>query len=249
HRNLVSIITCCSSLDTKGNDFRAIVFDFMPRYSLDRWLKPRSNEKTYKLSLTHLLNIAIDVADAIDYLHNSSRPTVVHCDLKPSNILLGSDWTAYVADFGLAKLVGESTDQTNLNTGTESTVGIRGTIGYVAPEYGGGGQASVAGDAYSFGVTLLEMFTGKAPTDEMFQEGLTLHLLAEAGLPDKISEIIDPKLLHDELYDNDSAMLNCLASVIGVGVSCSKDNPSERMNMKHAAAKLHRIREVLEGIS
>ncbi|CAN6349666.1 unnamed protein product [Urochloa humidicola] len=248
HRNLISIITCCSSLDSRGNDFRALVFDFMPRYSLDRWLKPRSNEQTHKLSFTHLLNIAIDVADAMDYLHNSSWPTVIHCDLKPNNILLGSDWTAYVADFGLAKLVGESTDQSNLNTGTESTVGIRGTIGYVAPEYGGGGRASVAGDAYSFGVTLLEMFTGKAPTDDMFIEGLTLHLLAEAGLPDKISEIIDPKLLHDELYDNDSEILNCLALVIGVGVSCSKDDPSERMSMKHAAAKLHRIREVLEGI-
>ncbi|CAL4910412.1 unnamed protein product [Urochloa decumbens] len=248
HRNLISIITCCSSLDSRGNDFRALVFNFKPRYSLDRWLKPRSNEKAHKLSLTHLLNIAVDVADAIDYLHNSSWPTVIHCDLKPSNILLSSDWTAHVADFGLAKLVGESTDQTNLNIGTESTVGIGGTIGYVAPEYGSGGQASVAGDAYSFGVTLLEMFTGKAPTDEMFQEGLTLHLFSQAGLPDNISEIIDPKLLHDELYGNDSEILSCLALVIGVGVSCSKENPSERMSMKHAAAKLHRIREVLEGI-
>ena len=57
---------------------------------------------------------------------------MVHCDLKPSNILLGSDWTAHVADFGLAKLVGESIDQSNFNAGTESTIGIRGTIGYVA---------------------------------------------------------------------------------------------------------------------
>ncbi|KAJ1261556.1 hypothetical protein BS78_09G038900 [Paspalum vaginatum] len=243
HRNLIDIITCCSSMDSRGNDFRALVFDFMPRYSLDRWLRPRSNEQTHKLSLTQLLNIAIDVADALDYLHNNSYPTVIHCDLKPSNILLGSDWTAYVSDFGLAKLVGESMDQSNLNVGTESTIGIRGTIGYVAPEYGAGGPASVEGDAYSFGVTLLEMFTGKAPTDDMFVEGLTLHSLTEAGLPDKLSEIIDPDLLHNELNDNDSRILNCLASVAEVGVSCSKHNPSERMNMKHAAAKLHRIRD------
>ncbi|KAJ1269818.1 hypothetical protein BS78_06G007100 [Paspalum vaginatum] len=243
HRNLINIITCCSSMDSRGNDFRALVFDFMPRYSLDRWLRPRSDEQMHKLSLTQLLNIAIDVADALDYLHNSSCPTVIHCDLKPSNILLGSDWIAYVADFGLAKLVGESMDQPNLNAGTESTIGIRGTIGYVAPEYGAGGQASVEGDAYSFGVTLLEMFTGKAPTDDMFIEGLTLHLLVEAGLSDNISEIIDPELLHSELDDNDLGILNSLDSVLGVGVSCSKDNPSERMNMKTAAAKLHKIRE------
>jgi len=133
HRNLINIITCCSSIDSRGNDFQALVFDFMPRYSLDRWLHPRSNEQTHKLSLTQLMNIATDVADALDYLHNSSCPTVIHCDLKPSNILLGSDWTAYVADFGLAKLIGESMDRSNLNIGTESTIGIRGTTGYVAP--------------------------------------------------------------------------------------------------------------------
>ena len=57
-----------------------------------------------------MILVATDVADVLDYLHNSSWPTVIHCDLKPSNILLGSDWTAYVADFGLSKLVGESTD-------------------------------------------------------------------------------------------------------------------------------------------
>jgi serine/threonine protein kinase len=120
-------------MDSRGNDFQSLVFDFMPRYSLDRWLHPRSNEQTDKLSLSQLLNIAIDVADALDYLHNSSCPTVIHCDLKPSNILLGCDWTAYVADFGIAKLIDESMDQSNLNIGTESTIGIRGTIGYVAP--------------------------------------------------------------------------------------------------------------------
>jgi serine/threonine protein kinase len=54
------------------------------------------------------LNIAVDVADAIDYLHNNSPPSVIHCDMKPNNILLDSDWTAYVADFGLSKLIGES---------------------------------------------------------------------------------------------------------------------------------------------
>lgn len=117
----------------------------------------------------------------------------------------------------------------------------------ILAEYGAGGQASVVGDAYSFGITLLEMFTGKAPTDNMFREGLTLHLHAEMTLPEKISEIIDPALLHVEQYDTDAEILTCLSSVIEVGVSCSKENPSERMDMKHAAAKLNRIREVMES--
>lgn len=131
HRNLINIITCCSSIDPSGNEFRALVFEFMPNLSLDRWLHPGTDEQWHKLSTVHLLNIVIDVADALDYLHNNSRPPVIHCDLKPGNILLGSEWTAYVADFGLSKLVGEHIDQSRLNS--RNSFGIRGTIGYVAP--------------------------------------------------------------------------------------------------------------------
>ncbi|XBJ04953.1 hypothetical protein VPH35_023814 [Triticum aestivum] len=237
HRNLINIITCCSSIDPNGNDFRAIV--------LDRWLHPRADEQWHKLSIVQLLNIAVDAADALDYLHNNSRPSVIHCDLKPSNILLGSDWTAKVADFGLSKLVGEYTGISGFNSG--SSVGIRGTIGYVAPEYGLGGQVSVAGDAYSFGITLLEMFTGRAPTDDMFRDGLSLHLFAEMACPDRIPEIIDPALLQvQHPYDDDDARLDnalaCLASVIRIGILCSKETPSERMNMENVATELNKIR-------
>lgn len=246
HRNLINIITCCSSVDTRGNDFQALVFEFMPNYSLDRWLHPRTDEQLHKLNLIQLLNIAVDVADAIDYLHNNSRPSVIHCDLKPNNILLDSDWTAYVADFGLSKLIGESVNISGSYTG--SSIGIRGTVGYVAPEYGAGGPVSTAGDAYSFGITLLEMFTGRAPTDDMFREGLSLHLFAEMALPDKLTEIVDTVLLEVQPCENaakDDKILACLASVVRVGISCSKQIPSERMSMKDAAIELHRIRYVV----
>lgn len=109
-------------------------------------------------------------------------------------------------------------------------------------EYGLGGQVSVAGDAYSFGITLLEMFTGRTPTDDMFKEGLSLHLFAEMAYPDKISEIIDPVLLQMQPYEIDDEGLDnalaCLASVIRIGILCSKDTPSGRMNMKTAAIEL-----------
>ncbi|AQK78423.1 Putative leucine-rich repeat receptor-like protein kinase family protein [Zea mays] len=247
HRNLIDIITCCSSVDTRGNDFQALVFEFMPNYSLDRWLHQQTDEQLHKLNLIQLLNIAVDVADAIDYLHNNSRPSVIHCDLKPNNILLDSDWTAYVADFGLSKLIGESMNISGSYSG--SSIGIRGTVGYVAPEYGGGGHVSTAGDAYSFGVTLLEMFTGRAPTDDMFIDGLSLHLFAEMALPDKLTEIVDAVLLEVQPYENTAnydKILACLASVVRVGISCSKQTPSERMSMKDAAIELHGIRDVVK---
>jgi hypothetical protein len=92
------------------------------------------------------------------------------------------------------------------------------------------------------------MFTGKAPTDDMFREGLSLHLFAEMALPDKLPEIVDTVLLEVQPYENAAKydkILACLASVIRVGISCSKQTPSERMSMKNAAIELHRIRDVV----
>jgi serine/threonine protein kinase len=77
------------------------------------------------------LNIAVDVADAVDYLHSRCEPPVIHCDLKPSNILLDEDFVAHVGDFGLAKIVPEPAAEQRMNS--KSSVGIRGTIGYIAP--------------------------------------------------------------------------------------------------------------------
>lgn len=119
----------------------------------------------------------------------------------------------------------------------------------IVAEYGGGGHVSTAGDAYSFEVTLLEMFTGRAPTDDMFIDGLSLHLFAEMALPDKLTEIVDAVLLEVQPYENTAnydKILACLASVVRVGISCSKQTPSERMSMKDAAIELHRIRDVVK---
>ncbi|KAL7182353.1 hypothetical protein ACSBR1_041122 [Camellia fascicularis] len=90
HRNLVKIITACSSIDFKGNDFKALVFEFMENGSLENWLHPSLLEQhePKNLNFVQRLNIAIDVACALDYLHNHCEMAFVHCDLKPSNILL-----------------------------------------------------------------------------------------------------------------------------------------------------------------
>ncbi|KAM7466640.1 hypothetical protein LguiB_014202 [Lonicera macranthoides] len=125
HRNLVKIITSCSSIDFGGNDFKALVYEFMPNGSLERWL--HSNQEN--LNLHQRISVAIDVAFALDYLHHESGKPVIHCDLKPSNILLDVDMVAHVGDFGLAKF---STPESE-NANQSQSVGVKGTIGYAAP--------------------------------------------------------------------------------------------------------------------
>jgi serine/threonine protein kinase len=131
HRNLVKLITSCSSVDFKNNSFLALVYEYISNGSLEDWIKgKRKYENGNGLNLMERVNIAIDVACALDYLHNDSENPIVHCDLKPSNILLDEDMTAKVGDFGLARLlVQSSTDQVSIS----STHVLRGSIGYIPP--------------------------------------------------------------------------------------------------------------------
>ncbi|MQM14333.1 hypothetical protein Taro_047265 [Colocasia esculenta] len=191
HRNLVKIFTCCSSVDPSGNDFRALVFEFMPNGSLEQWLHPGERHASRRLTIAERLSIATDVACAIDYLHHHSHASIVHCDLKPSNVLLDDDMTAHVGDFGLARIL---SDEMGASTAPEQskTVRVRGTIGYVPPEYGMGGDVSTEGDVYSYGILLLEMFTGLRPTDGTFKDGSTLREHAKVVFPERVMEILDP---------------------------------------------------------
>uniref|UniRef100_A0A453SWV4 Protein kinase domain-containing protein n=1 Tax=Aegilops tauschii subsp. strangulata TaxID=200361 RepID=A0A453SWV4_AEGTS len=133
HRCLIKIITSCSSVDHQGEEFKALVFEFMPNGNLDGWLHPKSQEPTTNdtLSLAQRLDIAINIVDAVEYLHIYCQPLVIHCDLKPSNILLADDMSARVGDFGISRILQENTSE-RVQT-SYSTIGIKGSIGYVAP--------------------------------------------------------------------------------------------------------------------
>ncbi|XP_074279756.1 uncharacterized protein LOC141605024 [Silene latifolia] len=124
HRNLVGVITACSSIDFQRNDFKALVYEFMPNGSLDRWLHGFERN----MSLAQMVDVAIDAAHALIYLHHECETPIVHCDLKPSNILLDSDMVAHVGDFGLARFLTQPR-----HPNQSSTIGIKGTIGYAAP--------------------------------------------------------------------------------------------------------------------
>ncbi|XP_012442269.2 probable LRR receptor-like serine/threonine-protein kinase At3g47570 [Gossypium raimondii] len=187
HRNLLKIITSCSSIDYQGNEFKALVFEFMPNGSLESWLHEQHDQSRY-LNFAQRLDIAIDMANAIDYLHHGCETMVVHCDLKPSNVLLDDDMVAHVADFGMAKLL--STVTSNIGSDQTSSSVIKGTIGYVAPEYGMSGSVSPEGDIYSYGIMLLEMITGRRPTCDLFHDGLSLHNFCKMALQEGLKEIL-----------------------------------------------------------
>ncbi|MFS7956091.1 putative protein kinase RLK-Pelle-LRR-XII-1 family [Helianthus anomalus] len=242
HRNLLRIITSCSSIDFQGNDFKALVYEFMPKGSLHDWLY--ASEGTSRLNYIQITNILADVASALDYLHNHCVPIVVHGDLKPSNILLDDEMVAHVGDFGLARFLGTTSYQ-------NSSTGIRGTIGYAAPEYGLGSDMTTNGDVYSFGMLLLEVMTRKKPTDDVFNEGYSLHKFASMALPDHVMDVIDLNILniYQGVCEADAQKIEeCLASTIKIGVSCSVDSPSLRMNMEKVVHELRRIQNTLPNI-
>ncbi|XP_061343561.1 probable LRR receptor-like serine/threonine-protein kinase At3g47570 [Gastrolobium bilobum] len=243
HRNLLNILTCCSSVDYNGGDFKAIVFEFMPNGSLERLLhnNEESESTNMKLNFTHRLNIAIDVAHALEYLHHDFGQAVVHCDIKPSNVLLDDEIVAHLGDFGLARLLHGATGHSGGDQVSSSA--IKGTIGYVPPEYGAGVLVSPQGDIYSYGILLLEMLTGMKPTESMFGEDLSLHKFCEMAIPEGITEIVDSCLLIP--FADDNNIRESLVSFARIGVACSADFPAQRMVMKDVIVELHAIKQKL----
>ncbi|KAK7304743.1 hypothetical protein VNO77_42630 [Canavalia gladiata] len=253
HRNLVKILTCCSSMDYEGQEFKALVFEYMKNGSLEQWLhqeEAASVEHPRTLDLDQRLNIIIDVASALHYIHHECDQPIIHCDLKPSNVLLDDNMIAHVGDFGIARLLstinGTSHEQT-------STIEIKGTFGYAPPEYGTGFKVSTYGDMYSFGILVLEMLTGRRPTDEMFEDGQNLHKFVEISFDDNLFQILDPLLAsrveeatsaeEKSLNGLTSIVENCLISLFSIGLACSVESPKERMNIMDVIRELSIVKK------
>ncbi|XP_073261169.1 probable LRR receptor-like serine/threonine-protein kinase At3g47570 [Populus alba] len=224
HRNLVKIICSCSNLD-----FKALVLEYMPKGSLEKWLYSHN----YCLDIIQRVNIMIDVASALEYLHHGYPSPVVHCDLKPSNVLLDEDMVAHVCDFGIAKLLGENESFAQTRT--------LATIGYMAPEYGLDGLVSTKIDVYSFGIMLMEMLTRKRPTDEMFEGEMSLKRWIKESLPDSVIDIVDSNMLNR----GDGYSLkkeHCVTSIMELALQCVNESPEERMAMVEILARLKNIK-------
>ncbi|MCD7467054.1 hypothetical protein HAX54_004247 [Datura stramonium] len=224
HRNLTKVITSCSNLD-----FKALVLEYMPNGTLDQWLYSHN----LFLNLLQRLDIMIDVAYAMDYLHNGYSTSVVHCDLKPSNVLLDQEMVGHVTDFGIAKLLGAG--EAFVQTRTIAT------IGYIAPEYGQDGIVSTSCDVYSFGILIMETFTRMRPSDEIFTYDLSIRRWVSDSFPSEIHKVVDSNLVQpgDEQID---AKMQCLLSIMELALSCTLVMPDARINMKDALSTLKKIR-------
>ncbi|XP_051139023.1 probable LRR receptor-like serine/threonine-protein kinase At3g47570 [Andrographis paniculata] len=243
HRNLVKILSVCLSTDLRGQDFMGLVYEFKSNGSLEEWLHPAPDEQdtaARSLNMIQRLNIAIDIASALEYLHFGNDTTIIHGDLKPSNILLDDNMVANVGDFGLAKVISKITEEFPAVMSESGSMGIKGTIGYIAPEYGLGDMVSIQGDVYSFGILLLEMFTNIRPTNEAFNERSNLHTFVCNALPDDTMDILDP-FIAQEIINSQKAEKS-MVSILKIGVACSNELPRDRMAMTDVVTELSKIR-------
>ncbi|KAL5566087.1 hypothetical protein UlMin_029251 [Ulmus minor] len=243
HRNLVRMMG-----SAWNSQFKALVLEYIPNGNLEQHLYPGGfEENPCGLTLKQRMAIAIDVAHGLEYLQEGCPTQVVHCDLKPQNVLLDNDMVAHIADFGIGKLI--FTDD-KLKEQASTTAFLRGSIGYIPPEYGQGIEVSAKGDVYSFGVMLLEMITRKKPTSGFFSNGLYLRKWVVSAFPNNIMSVVDATLMQESSFEEKETKValqkqessfeeketkvalqkleqSCLG-VLNVALMCTEEKPHER---------------------
>ncbi|KAF5473939.1 hypothetical protein F2P56_005886 [Juglans regia] len=218
HRHLVSLL----GYSIEGSE-RILVYEYMPQGALSKHLFHWKSVKLEPLSWKRRLNIALDVARGMEYLHSMAHQSFIHRDLKSSNILLGDDLRAKISDFGLVKLAPD---------GEKSVVTrLAGTFGYLAPEYAVTGKITTKVDVFSFGIVLMELLTGLMALDEDRPEEsqyLAAWFWRIKSDKETLMAAIDPALdVKEETFES----ISIIAELAG---HCTAREPLQRPDMGHA---------------
>ncbi|XVF54871.1 hypothetical protein PTKIN_Ptkin05aG0215700 [Pterospermum kingtungense] len=229
HRNVVKILMICNDVD-----FKALVLEYIPNGSLEKWL--HYSDDIYFTSVLTRLNTMIDVASALCYLHLMH---IIHCNLKPSSVLLDDEMVAHVSDFSISKRLGERIAATKTRT--------MATAGYMAPEYESTGIVSGKTDVYSFGILLMETFTRKKPTDEIFNREMNLRHWVCSALPHALDSVVDFTLLQSHQEQHLAANKASILSIMEVACCCTAESSDERMTMTAVETKLKGIKKQFLG--
>ncbi|KAH9530800.1 hypothetical protein CY35_19G003100 [Sphagnum magellanicum] len=225
HRNLVSLIGYCLEDDQK-----MLIYEYMHKGSLyDHLYGDLSTSANEQLDWTTRLHIALNASQGLEYLHSGCNPSVVHRDVKTNNILLPSDMkNAKVANFGVSTLMyGENV--------THVTTNVKGTIGYLDPEYHTSQRLSVKSDVYSFGVVLLEIISGHKAIDTMSpnREAWNICDWVQINLQEgNINEILDP------IVKASNPNLDALWKVAKIAIECVEPKAIHRPIMTKVVEEL-----------
>lgn len=222
HRNLVSLLGYCDE-----EQEQMLVYEFMPRGTLRDWLDAKSGES---LSFKMRLRVALDSAKGILYLHTEANPPIFHRDIKSSNILLDSKLTAKVADFGLSRLA-PILDDNGVGPNYVSTL-VRGTPGYLDPEYLLTHKLTDKSDVYSLGVVLLEILTGLKPISHGKNIVREVKIAHQTGT---MFSIADNRM--------GSYPSECLEKFVSLALWCCNDKPEKRPSMSDVVRELENILE------
>ncbi|CAI9753887.1 unnamed protein product [Fraxinus pennsylvanica] len=211
HINLVNLRGYCKLPTAK-----LLIYDYLAMGSLDDLLHERVDDWT--LNWKARLRIAFGSAKGLAYLHHDCCPKIVHRDIKSSNILLDENLEPRVSDFGLAKLL--------VDEDAHVTTVVAGTFGYLAPEYLQSGRATEKSDVYSFGVLLLELVTGKRPTDPSFvKRGLNVVGWMNTVLKENwMEDVVDKKCRN--------ADVETVEAIVEIATRCADANPDNRPTME-----------------
>nr|XP_043617629.1 wall-associated receptor kinase 2-like [Erigeron canadensis] len=225
HTNVVQLIGFCLEADIP-----LLAYEYVPNDTLHRHIHNRTNG-TRRLSWDDRLRIAHESAGALAYLHTDARMSIIHRDVKSTNILLDENYTAKIADFGASRLVPLGHD--------EVVTLVQGTFGYLDPEYFHSGELTDKSDVYSFGVVLAELLTGQQPLsiERCLKERNLATYFVKAVKENTLLDIVERGVVKEASDEQ-------LQATSGLVCRCLNQVGVNRPNMKEVTMELDRLRKL-----